>query len=56
MNTAPSRGSPAGGVLIAVGAIGGAFAGALAGEATLGFLFGTATGIALAAAMWWRSR
>lgn len=46
----------AGGVLIALGAIGGAAAGFAIGEATPGFLIGTATGIALAIAIWLRRR
>lgn len=62
MNDAPSNrpatrsASAAGGVLIAIGAIGGAFAGAAIGEATRGFLIGLATGIALAGIIWWRGR
>ncbi len=56
MNDAPSRSSPAGGVLIAIGTIGGAFIGAALGEATRGFLIGAGAGIALAIAIWLRNR
>ena len=42
----------AGGALIALGAIGGAAAGFLMGEATPGFLFGAGAGIALAVLIW----
>ncbi|HVF95100.1 MAG TPA: hypothetical protein VM900_12375 [Sphingomonas sp.] len=48
--------SAAGGVLIALGALGGAAIGVANGEATAGFLIGTATGIALSLAIWLRSR
>jgi hypothetical protein len=46
----------AGGVLIALGAMGGAAIGFAIGQATPGFLIGTATGIALALAIWLRDR
>ncbi len=46
----------AGGVLIALGAIGGTVVGLATAQPTLGFLIGTATGIMLALAIWWRAR
>lgn len=51
-----ARRSSAGGALIALGAIGGAGLGFLTGEATPGFLIGTALGIAASLAIWWRER
>jgi len=56
MDNEPSKRSAAGGFLIATGAMIGAFAGAAFGESTRGFLIGTATGIVLAAILWWRNR
>lgn len=54
---APSpRRSSAGGALIALGAIGGAGIGFATGEATPGFLVGTALGIAASLAVWWQGR
>jgi len=50
-NSAP-RSPAAGGALIALGAMGGAIAGFFLGEATPGFLIGTALGIGLAVAIW----
>ena len=52
---APSP-SSAGGALIALGALGGAAVGFLFGEATPGFLIGTALGIAASVAIWLRGR
>ena len=46
----------AGGVLIALGAIVGAAVGVSMNETTAGFLIGTGIGVALALAIWWRSR
>lgn len=56
--TSPSpRPAPmAGGVLIATGAIIGAFVGATQGQPSFGFLLGLAAGIALATAVWLRDR
>lgn len=48
--------SAAGGVLVALGAIAGALIGFLIGEATPGFLIGTAAGIAGAMLVWARDR
>lgn len=56
MASNPSNAAAAGGFLIAVGAIAGAFGGAIMGEATAGFLIGTASGAVLASMMWWRGR
>lgn len=56
MASNPSNAAAAGGFLIAVGAIVGAFGGATMGEATAGFLIGTTGGGALAMLMWWRGR
>lgn len=55
MDKAPSS-TAAGGLLIAVGAIAGAFGGAAMGQATAGFLVGTGIGSAVAALLWWRAR
>jgi len=46
----------AGGFLVAVGILGGAILGFAAGEPTQGLLLGLAIGIALALAIWWRTR
>ena len=54
MTTSPPP--AAGGVLIALGAIGGTVAGLATAQPTLGFLIGTAAGVALALAIWWRGR
>lgn len=51
-----SSNSAAGGLLIAAGAMVGAFGGAAMGQATLGFLGGTGAGIVIAALLWWRNR
>ena len=49
----PTKNAPtAGGFLIAVGAIGGTIVGIALRQTTLGFLIGTATGIACAIAIW----
>lgn len=47
---------PAGGVLIAIGAMLGAAIGFVFGEATPGFLAGMAIGVAAAGLVWWRER
>ena len=55
----PPMASPspsAGGMPIAVGAMGGAAVGFVFGEATPGFLVGIALGIAVALLIWWRGR
>lgn len=46
----------AGGFPIAMGAIGGAVLGVLAGQPSIGFLAGLALGIAAAVAIWLRGR
>ena len=46
----------AGGMPIAIGAIGGAGIGFAFGEATPGCLIGLALGIAIAMLIWWRGR
>ena len=51
-NPSPS----AGGMPIAIGAIGGAAVGFVFGQATPGFLIGIALGIAIALGIWWRGR
>ncbi len=45
-----------GGILIALGAIGGAVGGFFAGQASLGLIIGVAAGIALALLLWLRDR
>ena len=52
----PSPSPQAGGMPIALGAIGGAGVGLAFGESTLGFLIGTGAGVALALLIWWRGR
>ncbi len=53
----PSPATPtAGGVLIAIGAMAGAFGGAFFGESSRGFFIGTGLGVVLALAMWLRQR
>jgi hypothetical protein len=47
---------PAGGILIALGAILGTTIGFLTQEVTAGFLIGTGTGVAAALGLWWRHR
>lgn len=47
-----SRSPAAGGVLIAIGAIGGAIVGMFLGEPSKGFLIGTGAGIGMAIAIW----
>ena len=48
--------SPAGGVLIAIGAVLGAFIGLAYDQPTVGTLAGIAIGVVLALAIWWRTR
>jgi hypothetical protein len=54
VTTPPSRrrSSQAGGFLIAIGALGGAAIGFALGQATPGFLIGSASGIGIAIAIW----
>lgn len=52
----PRPASMAGGVLIAIGAVFGAFAGATQGQPSIGFLIGLAVGLVLATAIWLRDR
>lgn len=54
--TPPKPPAAAGGFLIAIGAILGAFGGAFFGESTRGFLVGLAVGGVLALLMWLRDR
>lgn len=53
---AEPRPNAAGGALIALGMIGGAAVGFAVGQATPGFLIGTAIGVAAAVLVWWRDR
>lgn len=50
------RPSAAGGALIALGILGGSAVGFAIGQATPGFLIGTAAGIAAAVVVWLRDR
>lgn len=50
------RSSAAGGVLVALGAVGGAAAGFALGQPTLWFLGGLSAGALAALAIWWRGR
>jgi hypothetical protein len=52
---APSS-PPAGGALIAFGALGGAAIGFAFGQATPGFLTGLGLGVLASLAIWWRGR
>ena len=52
----PSSSSPAGGILIALGALIGVAAGFTQGQVTPGFLIGTAIGGIAALALWLRHR
>jgi hypothetical protein len=54
VTTPPSRphSSQAGGFLIAIGMLGGAAIGFAYGQATTGFLIGSASGIGLSVAIW----
>lgn len=56
MSDTPPRNPAAGGFLIAMGAILGAFGGVLFGESTRGLISGLAVGIVLAIIVWWRDR
>lgn len=56
MASPPFKPPMAGGVLIALGAIGGAMMGFLFGEATPGFLLGAGAGVALSLLIWARDR
>lgn len=52
----PPRSPSAGGFPIAVGALGGTAIGLYVGQPSIGFLVGTAAGVALALLIWWRDR
>jgi len=54
MNDSPSRSPVGGGVLIAIGAIAGAFGGAFFGESSRGFFVGFAAGALFAIILWLR--
>jgi uncharacterized membrane protein len=56
MNDTPPRNPAAGGFLIAMGAIIGAFGGVFFGESTRGLIGGVAIGAVLATIVWWRDR
>lgn len=56
MGERTGSGGIAGGVFIALGAIGGAVAGAIAGEPSIGFLAGIGAGLLIATLIWWRAR
>jgi hypothetical protein len=51
-----SSSPPAGGALIAAGAILGTIVGVVSAQPTLGFLVGSGIGILAALLIWWRSR
>ena len=55
-NPADPRPNAAGGALVALGMIGGAAIGFAIGQATPGFLIGTAVGVAAAVLVWLRDR
>lgn len=50
----PPSSPPAGGALIALGALGGAAIGFAFGQATPGFLIGITAGVVVALLIWWR--
>ncbi|MFT3977624.1 MAG: hypothetical protein QM688_10990 [Sphingomonas bacterium] len=52
----PDRPSVAGGFLIAMGVLGGAVLGFVAGQPTIGLLIGLAIAVAISVAMWLRDR
>lgn len=52
----PSTSSSGGGVFIAMGAIGGVFAGGFLGQPSAGLLIGLAVGSLAALAIWWTGR
>lgn len=56
MNDSSPRNPAAGGFLIALGAIIGAFGGVFFGESTRGLFAGLAIGVILAIILWWRDR
>ncbi|WP_374138221.1 MULTISPECIES: hypothetical protein [unclassified Sphingomonas] len=56
MNDTPPRNPAAGGFLIAMGAIAGAFGGVFFGESTRGLIGGLILGCLLALLIWWRDR
>ncbi len=56
MSTPPSRSPVAGGFLIAIGAMAGAFGGAFLGESSRGFFLGIGAGALAALALWLRDR
>ncbi|MBX9796909.1 hypothetical protein [Sphingomonas sp.] len=57
MDRPPPRRTPiAGGFLIALSSLAGAFAGGLNGQPSAGLLLGVAGGVALAVAIWLRDR
>lgn len=52
----PKKPAMAGGFFMAILTLGGAFAGGLAGQPTVGLLAGFALGVAIALALWWKDR
>lgn len=56
VNDTPPRNPAAGGFLIAMGAIIGAFGGVFFGESTRGLIGGFILGCVLALVIWWRDR
>lgn len=56
MSTPPSRSPMAGGFLIAIGAMAGAFGGAFFGESSRGFFVGIGAGALAALLLWLRDR
>lgn len=56
MSEAPKNTPSAGGAILAVAIIVGAVGGVIAGQPSIGFLIGAATGLTLATALWLKER
>lgn len=56
MTNRPKDSPSAGGAILAIAIIVGAVGGVIAGQSSIGFLIGAATGLALATAMWLKER